>query len=226
MKSLVFSLLMILACALSANAAQTVPDDSARMESDRVADSIYAQRLHRYYRLWGRLVPRGGRMQFAGNMGLLSAGPVWIYGRRHWETAIMFGFVPKHNAHHGMATMTIKQDYIPWSIHLFDGQLDYQPLATGIYWNTVFSDKFWMHQPRKYPTGYYWFATRLRTSAYIGQRAKWNIPKRYHTFMRSVSLFWEVSTCDYYMIQKVENPRYMTPDRWLCLSFGLQVEWM
>lgn len=44
-------------------------------------------------------------------------------------------------------------------------------------------------------------------------------------FGRSVSLFYELSTCDYYFIQKVKNS-YITPDKWLTLSFGIQIEWL
>lgn len=51
------------------------------------------------------------------------------------------------------------------------------------------------------------------------------IPERKRWFGRSVSLFYELSTCDYYFIQKVKNS-YITPDKWLTLSFGIQIEWL
>ncbi len=205
--------------------------DTVYIHTSSAADSIadvapYARRLDRYYKFWGRLIPRGVRVQYAGNMGMFSAGPTWIYGKRHWETSLMLGFVPKHNAHHGMLTMTIKQDYLPWSIHFDKVGLDFQPLATGFYFNTAFSHKLWVHQPSRYPKGYYWFATRLRSNIYIGERLKFNIPEnRRKGLCRSISLFYELSTCDYYFIQKVKNS-YITPDKWVTLSFGIQIEWL
>lgn len=235
MRLLLFSVVLAIAGGVSA-VAQTASDSvpialnrdvhAAAAVSGTRGDSVYFKRLIGYYKVWGRLIPRGGRLQVAGNMGLVSTGPVWVYGKRHWETALMFGWVPKHDARHGMATMTIKEDYIPWSIHLLSGRLDFQPLATGLYFNTVFGGKFWGRQPKHYPNGYYWFSTRFRTSAYLGQRVKWNVPRKRGTFVRGVSLFYEISTCDYYLIQKVRNPHYMSLDRWLALSFGLQIEWM
>ena len=126
--------------------ASAVPDTSRHETAGRVdtvyivrtdvtADSVarvapYVRRLNNYYRMWARLIPHGARIQYAGNMGMFSGGPTWIYGRRHWETSLMFGFVPKHNAHHAVMTMTLKQDYIPWTVHVAGELVDFQPLAT------------------------------------------------------------------------------------------------
>ncbi len=57
-------------------------------------------------------------------------------------------------------TMTLKQDYIPWTVHVAGALVDFQPLAAG-----------------------------------------------------------------FYFIQKVKNS-YITPDKWLTLSFGIQIEWL
>lgn len=204
--------------------------DTVVVSTTPATDSVarvapYVRRLNSYYRMWERLIPRGARIQYAGNMGMFSGGPVWIYGKRHWETSLLFGFVPKHDAHHGMMTMTIKQDYIPWSVHLAGGRVDFQPLATGVYFNTAFSRKLWVRQPSRYPKGYYWFATRVRSNVYLGGRVKLNIPEHKRWFGCSVSVFYELSMCDYYFIQKVKNS-YITPDKWLTLSFGIQIEWL
>ena len=38
------------------------------------------------------LIPTHTKIQFAGNMGLLSFGTGWDYGRRNqWETDVFFG---------------------------------------------------------------------------------------------------------------------------------------
>ena len=159
-------------------------------------------------------------------MGLVSAGPSWIYGKRHWETALMLGFVPKHQARRGMMTMTVKEDYIPWSIHVpVKGSIiDFQPLAAGIYFNTVFDHRFWNRQPSRYPKGYYWFSTRMRPNIYIGERIRLHIPKRQQRFGSAMSIFYEISACDFNIIQQVKNS-YLSPDKYLTLSIGLQIEW-
>lgn len=34
-------------------------------------------------------------------------------------------------------TMTLKQDYIPWTVHVAGALVDFQPLAAGFYFNTA-----------------------------------------------------------------------------------------
>ena len=42
------------------------------------------------------LIPTHTKSQFAGNMGLLSFGTGWDYGRRNqWETDVFFGVLPR-----------------------------------------------------------------------------------------------------------------------------------
>ena len=39
--------------------------------------------------------------------------------------------------HHAVMTMTLKQDYIPWTVHVAGELVDFQPLAAGLYFNTA-----------------------------------------------------------------------------------------
>ena len=55
-------------------------------------ENRYDRRVHRYRRHWEALIPTHTKIQFAGNMGLLSFGTGWDYGRRNqWETDVFFG---------------------------------------------------------------------------------------------------------------------------------------
>ena len=97
-------------------------------------------------------------------MGLLSWGIGWDYGKRgQWETDLLLGFIPRYSSKHFKMTMTLKQNYIPWSIWL-GKDFSLEPLTTGIYFNTVFSDDFWTSEPERYPRGYYGFSTRIRST--------------------------------------------------------------
>ena len=42
--------------------------------------SRYDKRIHRYRKHWESLIPTHTKLQFAGNMGLLSLGTGWDYG--------------------------------------------------------------------------------------------------------------------------------------------------
>ena len=139
--------------------------------------------------------------------------------RRAWEALI-----PTHTKlqYAGGMTMTLKQNYIPWSIWL-GKDFSLEPLTTGIYFNTVFSDDFWTSEPERYPRGYYGFSTRIRTHIFLGQRVRFDVPEKYRKFSKSITAFYEISTCDLYVVSAFNNS-YLKPDDYLRLSFGLKFQ--
>ena len=79
----------------------------------------YDRRVHRFRKNWERIIPTHSKIQYAGNMGLLSFGTGWDYGKRNqWETDLLLGFIPKYSSKKAKVTMTLKQNYMPWSINL------------------------------------------------------------------------------------------------------------
>lgn len=183
--------------------------------------TAFKRRQLKYAQRWENLIPKYFKTQFAGGMGLLSFGTGWEYGKNgQWETDLLLGFIPKHSSKHARATMTLKQNFTPWNLPIKKGFF-IEPLSTGIYLNTVFGGEFWSRNPDKYPKGYYWFSTRLRIHAFIGQRFRYNIPERHRHFCSSITAFYELSTCDLYVIQAVRNS-YLRPRDFLRLSFGLK----
>lgn len=100
----------------------------------------YDNRVHRFRRNWERIIPTHSKIQYAGNMGLLSFGTGWDYGKRNqWETDLLLGFIPKYSSKKAKVTMTLKQNYMPWSINIGKG-FSTEPLTCGLYINTVFGD--------------------------------------------------------------------------------------
>lgn len=185
--------------------------------------SRYDRRIHRYRKHWEALIPTHTKLQFAGNMGLLSIGTGWDYGKRNqWETDILFGFLPKYESKRAKVTFTLKQNYIPWSISIKDGPWSIEPLACGIYFNTVFGDEFWVNEPERYPKGYYGFSSKVRIHAFLGQRITWVIPPHLRIGTREVTWFYELSTSDLYLISAFTN-KYLKPRDYLSLSFGIKL---
>ena len=183
----------------------------------------YDKRVHRYRRAWEALIPTHTKLQYAGGMGLLSWGIGWDYGKRgQWETDLLLGFIPRYSSKHFKMTMTLKQNYIPWSIWL-GKDFSLEPLTTGIYFNTVFSHDFWTSEPERYPRGYYGFSTRIRTHIFLGQRVRFDVPEKYRKFSKSITAFYEISTCDLYVVSAFNNS-YLKPDDYLRLSFGLKFQ--
>ena len=197
--------------------------ESAAQDSICCNHTKYDKRVHRYRRHWEKLIPTHTKIQFAGNMGLLSFGSGWDYGKKNqWETDIFLGFIPKYQSKRTKITMTLKQNYMPWSLELGKG-FSTEPLSCGLYFNTVFGDQFWVHEPDRYPKGYYGFSSRIRSHIFLGQRLTYDIdPQRRYT-AKSITVFYELSTCDFHLISAVTN-RYLRPKDYLSLSFGIKLQ--
>lgn len=186
--------------------------------------SRYDRRVHRYRNRWEVLIPTHTKLQFAGNMGLLSVGTGWDYGKRNqWETDILLGFLPKYQSDKAKLTFTLKQNYIPWSLPIKESNFALEPLTCGMYLNTVFGSDFWVHEPERYPKGYYGFSSKVRIHAFLGQRLTCNIPERYRISARAVTFFYELSTSDLYIVSAFTN-RYLKPKDYLSLSFGVKLQ--
>ena len=192
---------------------------------NRFKHTRYDNRVHRFRRNWNGLSD-SLKIQYAGNMGLLSFGTGWDYGKRNqWETDVLLGFIPKYSSKKAKVTMTLKQNYMPWSINLGKG-FSTEPLACGLYLNTVFGNQFWVNEPERYPKGYYGFSSKVRFHVFMGQRPTYDIdPQRRFILAKSVTFFYEISTCDLYVISAVNNS-YLRPRDYLSLSFGLKFQWL
>lgn len=178
------------------------------------------KRVHLKYKRWERLKPTQASLQYAGGMGMFAIGAGWDYGKRcQWETDFLWGFLPKKYAgEKTRLTFTVKQNYIPWSIS-FDPRWTLEPFYCGLYVTTITGDEFWKREPGKYPNKYYNFSTKLRPYIFIGQRFGFN-PS--HNLLRNISSYYEVSTCELYLVSKATNRTLRMKDI-LRFSFGIKV---
>ena len=202
----------------------------SQKEIEQVADSLelsrYERRMKRYSSVWQSLQPSQFIMQNAGNMGLLSFGLGWNYGKRNqWETHLLFGWIPKYKGHSVRMTMTLKETYIPWNKRLGE-EWRLEPLTVGLYANTVFGKAFWRSQPSRYPDKYYQFlSTRVRLNVFLGQRITVIIPNNKRKFVKSMTAFYELSTCDLYIRCMFQDSSVKLKDI-VGLSLGLKMQIM
>ena len=202
----VLSVLLPLPGLISATCKTDTVIDTYKAESilpatpKEVKRTRYDNRVHRFRRNWEKIIPTHSKIQYAGNMGLLSFGTGWDYGKRNqWETDLLVGFIGK-----GFST---------------------EPLTCGLYMNTVFGDQFWVNEPDRYPKGYYGFSNKVRFHVFMGQRLTYDIDPQRRFLAKSVTFFYEISTCDLYLISAVQNS-YLRPRDYLSLSFGLKFQWL
>ncbi len=183
----------------------------------------YERNRERAMRGWSRLIPNQEVVQYAGSIGLLNVGFGWHYGRgEHWETELLFGFVPRYHAESFRFTFTAKQRYVPWHCPI-SRRWVVEPLTAGLFFNTISGDDFWDKQPDRYPKNYYGFSTKIRTHIFLGQRLRYNIPRRKRRRHQAVTLYYELSTCDLYLVSKITNRTYPWSET-LSLALGLRFE--
>lgn len=196
------------------------PDEGAAK-----AETTYERRVQRYRAAWDALIPSHAKLQFAGSMGFLSLGFGWDYGKRHqFDADILFGFIPKYSGERVRFTLTLKQNYYPWRISLGKG-FYFIPLSMGIYLNTILSDQYWVRAPDRYPKGYYWFSTRVRTNVCLGEAITWEIPAERRRSAAAVSLYYEVGTNDFLIVSAWGNRQIKLHDIFH-LSIGLKTQWL
>lgn len=197
---------LLISIALMVCGIHAVADDSISIV--HAQPSIYEQHMQRMKNNWASLIPTHFLIQNAGNMGVVSIGIGWSYGRRRqWETDLLFGYIPKHDSTRGKLTSTFKGNFIPWSICVNPhgdwaekGKWNFEPLTTSLYINTVYGHEFWKSQPTRYPDKYYEFmSTKFRLNIAVGQRITFVIPQNKRLLHNRISLFYEVGTCDLYV---------------------------
>ena len=219
MRLSIISLLLLLALPTEAQTDTTAADTLP------VAPK-YERRISRYRLAWQSLIPTQFILQNAGNMGLLSLGIGWNYGRRkQWETHLLVGRMPKYRSTRGKMTMTLKETFIPWRIDIGKGW-DVEPLTTGLYVNTVFGHEFWEHQPNRYPDKYYEFmSTKFRLNVFLGESITKTVPNNRRKFIKSITAFYELSTCDLYIRSMIQDSNVHLNDI-VGLSLGVKLQFM
>ena len=109
------------------------------------------------------------------------------------------------------------------------GPMDFSVIAARVkfvYLNTVYGHEFWRSQPRRYPDKYYEFmSTKFRLNVGMGQRITWDIPRNRRKYAKSISLFYEVSSCDLYIRAKFQDSSIPLKDI-VGLSLGLKLQTM
>ncbi len=186
--------------------ATALPTDSVLSITDSNTITQYQQRIERRSNMWQNLIPELFILQYAGDIGMLSVGTGWNYGRsKQWETHLLLGYSPGHDPYRHYWTLTLRESYNPWCIHLHKDKYSITPLSVNLSINSIFHGDFWMSEPERYPSGYYGFSSRMRFHLGLGQRFNIRIPENKRFLHSQFSIYYEISTCDLYLRQKFLN---------------------
>lgn len=215
-------------------------------QTDTISMTRHEQKVESLHRRWSSIIPSIGGFQYGGNIGMVSIHLGWDYGKNErWETLFHFGFLPKYHADRAAATLTLKENFIPWSFGLGKrswaqnrsatytlsstplpwnrrSRFSIEPIVCSTFVNTILNDEFWVREPEKYNSGdYYRFSSKVRLHFGIGSRLSINVPREYRRSFDRISFYYELSTFDLAIISAVPNKKISASDI-LCLGAGVQ----
>lgn len=168
------------------------------------------------------ICPKYVSCQSGGGMGAVSIGTGWKYGGHcQWETELFAGLVPKYDSGSTKVSFALKENFIPWRIRLIR-KLSLAPLTTSFYFTTLLCDRVWTRLPQRYPHGYYKLPTKIRANISLGQRIMWS-PSMTSCVVESISLYYEIGTCDIYVLSAAGNGN-IKPHDLLQLCIGVRID--
>jgi hypothetical protein len=144
-------------------------------------------------------------LQFAGNIGLLAAGPGYSFARDRMDAELLYGFIPAFEATSGLHIITAKWSYRPFKINLKNGYL-LEPLKMGTGISYTIGPQFVTTWPGRYPEGYYWWTSSFRLTPFFGPTISRKVGHD-KTLIKRVQLYAELGTNDLALVSFVGNTK-------------------
>jgi hypothetical protein len=142
-------------------------------------------------------------VQFAGNIGLVSAGPGYSFLNDKMNADFMYGIVPSFESNTSIHLLTAKLSYNPINIKLSENYM-FEPLKIGSGISYSIGRQFYTTWPKQYPDSYYWWASSLRLTPFIGSTISRKI-RNENTAIKRLELYGEVGTTDLDIVSKLDN---------------------
>ena len=144
-------------------------------------------------------------LQFAGNIGMFSAGPGYSYLHDKVNTDLLYGFVPGFDTNTSIHILTAKNYYTPYRYTFKeDFQWEILKLGTGISYSI--GRQFFTTLPKRYPDKYYWWASSLRLTPFIGTAVSAKVVID-ATIIKRLQFYTELGTTDLDMVSKFGNKK-------------------
>jgi hypothetical protein len=141
--------------------------------------------------------------QFAGNIGLLSAGPGYSFNRDRMDAELLYGVSPGFEARTSTQIITAKISTSPFKINLNIGYL-LEPVKFGSGFSYTVGPQFHTLWPGQYPEGYYWWMSSLRLTPFLGTTISRKVGSE-NTLVKRIQVYSEVGTHDLAIISFINN---------------------
>ncbi len=160
------------------------------------------------------------KVQYAGGMGFISIGAGYNTKNQKLEGDLSYGYLPKSVGGIRIHSISGKVTWIPInSVSIKKYQVE--PLMTGLIVNYSFGKQYFSFDPPYYPYRYYSFPTAIHSAIFLGSRVGVNFPT--NTFVRRLSLYYEILSFDREIISLASNPKSLQITDIVTLSLGVKV---
>jgi len=160
------------------------------------------------------------KVQYAGGMGFISIGAGYNTKNKKLEADLYYGYLPKSIGGVRIHSISAKVIWIP--IHSVSiKKYKVEPLMTGLIFNYSFGKQYFSFDPPYYPYSYYSFPTAIHSALFVGSRIGFDFPA--NTFVRRVSLYYEILSFDREIISLVSNTKSLHITDIVTLSLGVKV---
>ena len=157
------------------------------------------------------LIPDGAVAQYAGSIGYASVGANYdLFKNKKGSLDIFYGYLPK-NKGGPFSTVTTKFAYRPFVIKA-NQWLTFYPLNPGTFISyTVNKDFDLTWDKDQYPYLYYYWSEALRFHISFSSEVKFKTQKMSsNKKLNALSIYYEINTNDVYLINYVQNKRYLS----------------
>jgi hypothetical protein len=162
-------------------------------------------------------VPDYFPFQYAGNIGLISAGAGYVFAKDRYQLSLVYGYTPKSIAGVTIHTLTARNVFHLYRIHLGERQTLLPYAALGL--SFEIGGRSFFTSPSNMPPGYYKFPKSVHVIPGAGLKL------RYLSKLPSISaleFFGEVSTVDAYVWYKIISDE-VSMSQILSLSVGIHL---
>ena len=160
------------------------------------------------------------KVQYAGGIGFISIGAGYSTKNQKLEADLSYGYLPKSIGGIRIHSISGKVTWIPInSVRV--KKYEVEPLMTGFIVNYSFGKQYFSFDPPYYPYKYYSFPTAIHSALFLGSRIGVNFPP--NTFVRRVSLYYEILSFDREIISLVSNTKSLQITDIITLSLGVKV---
>lgn len=167
-----------------------------------------------------RLVPDYYRLQFAGGVGILSAG----FGYKYWDNKIkveyFYGYLPPQEGYSEVHTVGVKGSYLFYNIPMNAVFDSFSPIfSTSINFTVADANKTFFKVPHYMPDGYY-SPNFVRFAPALGL----NFTKHFksYTVVKKMDFYVECVTNNIYLAYLIDN-RVINPLDAFSIDFGFRI---